>query len=823
MKQSISPRHLKNLQRLSRLSGGVNIAVGILVLLAWKLDWQRGKSIASNLPAMTPNTAISLVALGIVTAFGMSRGQNRRQNLVTILSAAALFAIGISAVWEHLIPNQHLWINHVLMDSFIPAEISLPGGQKKFPAASTGACLVLISVSLLLLKRRRRLANFIFGVAGLIVLAAVFGQTFRFIFPIFQGTRLTISGIAPETAIGLILAILGILASQPRSGFVSRLISNTPAGEVLRIFSLSILSIPLLLTLASFASVDLSAEKSDYIHSALVASFAMVFLTATFFAIRALELSEGRFYQLMEQAGDGILLADIKGNLTDVNTSAREMLGSSSGEDLLGKNLIELFPPESASQLDAIRFDLLKPSTVYRGEWQVKRLDGKQILVEACSRILKGGIWLASIRDISERKKNEERLLFFSHSSQILAEALDYQDIIQKIAELVVPQIADYCVVYTKEQGELQISATAHVAPSQRELLMKTAKDFPSILALQINNSAVATDTLTRYETVTEDTYRTISLNDDHFQRLKEIGTHSYVAAPLVARNRTIGTISMGITGTTRKFTAEDEDFLKEIVRRFALSLDNARLFRDTKTAVRAREDILAVVSHDLKNPLAAADLTIQLAIKKLSSGSPPETIREYLQKIRHSTQRMKRLIDLLLNFGKLQAGSFTVSKGPVRLKDLFKDAEEMFAPIAERAAISLEFKKAEDIVFSGDFDALSQALANLIGNAIKFSSPHSKVAVRIEIDHLGGEVRISVEDQGPGIPEDLQANLFERYWRPKNTAQEGAGLGLYIARGVVRAHGGDISVASKLGKGSTFSIKLPGAYLYTESIQSAS
>lgn len=816
-----SAKHQLRLKRLSRLSGLANLIIGISVMFAWGFGWDRLKSLSDHFPPMTPNTAVSIILLGLVLSTAKVQAAERKRDPAILLVGAILLSFGVLSILEHVNPGLHLWPNHFLIELLVPSYSSLPGRIVGFPAVNTSVCLIFLGSSLLLFWFRAKLAPVFLIPSTFVIIYSLIRQTFHLAIYIGGFGEMTHAAMAPHTALALFLSIVGLLAAAPRSRLVSKLLSQSPSGDVFRIFSLFSLVIPIILLFSSLVVEEFSLDKADYVYSSMFLSIVAGFLAATFFAMRALDASEGRFFELMEQAGDGIFLADVEANITDVNSAACELLGYESADSLIGKNALDILAPDSGSRLESVRFELLQPGAIHRGEWNVVHKSGKIVPVDVCSLILPDGTWQTTVRDITARRKLDEQIQFLSHSSRVLAESLRYEDRAQKISELLVPAIADYCVVFTGADGGLTLSALTHAVPSQNALLSRLATKYPSEMASLIGQPSPENSDIRLYESVTEETYHAFAKDAEHLDLMRRLATRSYISAPLVARNKVIGALSLGITQGTRSFLAEDAAFFRQITSRFAMALDNARLYQESKDAIRVREDVLSIVSHDLKNPIAAADMAIQLANMKLASGQIPASAREYIDLLRRSIRRMRLLVDMMLNYGQLQSGTFQVRKREMGFESLFLEAEEIFRPLAKKGDIKLEFNFDPAAKFYGDFDALFQALSNLISNALKFSPSGSRVSVAGVIG-LDGAVEIRVEDRGPGISAEQQSKLFERYWRPDKSKQDGAGLGLYIVRGVARAHGGDAYVESEPGKGSRFSIRFRAGTEASGELQSA-
>jgi signal transduction histidine kinase len=278
------------------------------------------------------------------------------------------------------------------------------------------------------------------------------------------------------------------------------------------------------------------------------------------------------------------------------------------------------------------------------------------------------------------------------------------------------------------------------------------------------------------------------------------------MAVPLVARGQTLGAVAF-LRG--RRFDGRDLALAQELARLTALAIDNVRLHVQRQEAVRQREDLLAIVSHDLRDPLAAIQTSGSLLGKHLATHDLAARTRLPLEVIRRSVTRMERLVGDLLDMSTIESGKLTVVPALTTAASVVADAVDLLRPLA--------LERGCDLVLAGEVDGASvccdrervlQVFSNLVGNALKFSPPGAAVTVRAET--RGRAVRFSVADLGPGIPADQVVHLFEPYWTRSQTARRGVGLGLYISKALVEAHGGTIAVESSAGVGSTFSFTLP-------------
>jgi len=255
------------------------------------------------------------------------------------------------------------------------------------------------------------------------------------------------------------------------------------------------------------------------------------------------------------------------------------------------------------------------------------------------------------------------------------------------------------------------------------------------------------------------------------------------------------GVLALGVTDMVRRVV------MNEVGR---VTLD--RLYDDAQKIIDAREEILGIVAHDLRNPLN----TIAMATSLLIEEPGPETARiSQLKIIKRSGERMNHLIRDLLSVTTIEAGRLSIVPRKVTVHDLFREAAEMLEPLAREKSLTLAVMAADDLpAVRADPARVLQVLSNLIGNAVKFTPAGGTIT--LSAARTNGPVQCSVADTGPGIPAAQIPRLFGKFWQAKRGDGRGVGLGLAIARGIVEAHGGTIDVRSEVGHGSIFSFALP-------------
>jgi two-component system, chemotaxis family, sensor kinase Cph1 len=248
-----------------------------------------------------------------------------------------------------------------------------------------------------------------------------------------------------------------------------------------------------------------------------------------------------------------------------------------------------------------------------------------------------------------------------------------------------------------------------------------------------------------------------------------------------------------------------------ENFRRDAVEIDLERQVVREQRAVRARDDLVAVVSHDLRNPLGVIQMQAAILLQTVGSGNEDfsRRIQTSTDHIQRAVRRMNTLIRDLLDLAKLEAGRFTLQCSRCHMNELVEESLLILRPLAEARRITLT-SDLRGAAVDADHDRIFQVLSNLVGNAIKFTPERGTISVRAETENA--EVRVTVSDTGPGIPPDQLANVFDRYWQARRNDQEGSGLGLFIAKGIVEAHGGRIWTEAHANTGATFIFILPRA-----------
>ncbi len=292
----------------------------------------------------------------------------------------------------------------------------------------------------------------------------------------------------------------------------------------------------------------------------------------------------------------------------------------------------------------------------------------------------------------------------------------------------------------------------------------------------------------------------------------RDAGLQSTMALPLVARGRRIGMLTFATQRAGHDYSPRDLALAQKVASRAAVSLDNGRLYEAAQRATLAREQLLEIVSHDLRVPLATviagvdALLVAPPGIEERREGS-----REVLEGISRGARQMNRLIEDLVDTAWVEGGRFSMAALAIEIAPQVTSAIEAVRPLMTHGSLVIDVDLPRDLpAVSADPARLQQVLTNLLANAIKFTPSGGTITVRARA--TGDTATLSVADTGRGIPAADLSRVFERFWQADGAAKLGTGLGLFIVKGIVEAHGGAVRVESTLGVGTTFSFTLPVA-----------
>jgi signal transduction histidine kinase/DNA-binding NarL/FixJ family response regulator len=408
----------------------------------------------------------------------------------------------------------------------------------------------------------------------------------------------------------------------------------------------------------------------------------------------------------------------------------------------------------------------------------------------------------------------ERRLASMVEASAALADSLDYATTLQRVADLMVPALGDWCGVdLLDDDGQLRRLAVAHTDPERIPLAYELHRRFPPAREAPGGIwEAMLTGQPQLHPELSDETLAAIAQGPEHLELLHALVMRSVMFVPLSARGRALGTLTLVSSNPGRRYTTIDLQWAMILARRASLSIDNARLYAEAQAAIAARDHFLSIATHELKTPLTSL-LGYVGILRRRFDASETATARDRraLQMIESQGNRLHGLILSLLDLSRLQTGQLSIDPAPLDLCSLARRAVEELEPILDQHTVSLALPPGP-LMISGDEQRLEQVIQNLLYNAIKYSPGGGLVTVRLY--EREGMVRLVVEDQGIGVPSAALPQLFGRFYRAPNASGRqigGMGLGLYVVREIMELHGGSVEVESEEGAGSSFILVFPG------------
>ncbi|GAC1654595.1 MAG: hypothetical protein NVS4B3_18760 [Gemmatimonadaceae bacterium] len=527
---------------------------------------------------------------------------------------------------------------------------------------------------------------------------------------------------------------------------------------------------------------------------------------------------------IMASAGDAVFVKGLDRRYRAMNEAGARLAGSTAAE-IIGRSDADLIPPDAAQRARAADERVLATGGEDRmedrfrinGVWRTF-LTVRNPYRDASGTIV-GIVGIAT--DITDRKRREDDLRVIAEASRILASALDYDSALTTAAQIVVPSLADWCSVALREEdGKIRVVAVAHVDPAKVRWAEELNRRYPALPEEPTGlPNVLRTGRSELYNDIPDELLVAGAHDEDHLRILRELGLTSVLIVPMTARGRTLGAISLVTTAESgRRYTPDDQALAEELARRAAVTVDNARLRRDAEVARteaeaanKAKTDFLAQMSHELRTPLNAirgyAEL-IEIGIH----GPVTEPQRQALLRIRRSEEHLLTLINDILDYAKLEVGQTTHVIQSLPINVILMDVEALVAPQMQAKGIRYEHRLCDPSeTILADHDRVVQIVINLLSNALKATPVDGTITTWCDLDATSAHLR--VRDSGVGIPPDKLEAIFEPFVQLEQgltRTTRGAGLGLAISRGLARTMGGDVTVSSAVGHGSTFTLDLP-------------
>ena len=529
-------------------------------------------------------------------------------------------------------------------------------------------------------------------------------------------------------------------------------------------------------------------------------------------AAAALRESEMRFRAVFEGAGIGIVITDLEGRLLECNEAYERVTGFSRAE-LLSTSFVQVTHPEDAviqrqladEMLAGKRQQLLMDKRYIRKTGDV--VWGRLTATLMRDADMTPRFIIGAVEDVTASRRSALAVALLADAGAILSSSLEYEETLEQVARRSIPFLGDACIVEIRGESGNMETVCADIDPMRERALCAVLSEAPLIPSDDLTRDSKVDAVSAVATSIDELRARNTGANVSTLDVRAASEFRWVLRAPLSGRHGAAG--SLTFLSTRLRHSQEDERLAEELAARIVTAVENSALYRRAKSATRARDDMLAVVSHDLRNPIHT--ITMATALLQELPTLDASAVKAQLGVIRRSAARGERLIRDLMDITRMENGLLHLDRQIFPAADILADASQLAAvQAAERGIRLMAAEPAEPLVVYGDRHRILQALDNLLGNALKFTPMGGEVHLRAsrEIDGTTFEVR----DTGPGVGREQQASLFQRFWQARVGDRRGVGLGLSIVKGIVDAHGGRIEVESDGQSGTAIRFTLPPA-----------
>ncbi len=536
-------------------------------------------------------------------------------------------------------------------------------------------------------------------------------------------------------------------------------------------------------------------------------------------AEQALRESERQFRQLADSMPQIVWAAQPDGSIDYFNERWYDFFGFSR-HDSNQLRLEDILHPEDAQRTWDTYLSCIKAEKPLQMQYRFKdrRTGGyRWFLARAVPvRDEQGKVvrWFGTSTDVDDTKRAEEKSNFLAEASAQFTELNDPDSTLQKVAAVAVPVFADWCAVDMLDENRTpRRLAVRHTDPAKVRLAEELMRRYPprpdeprGIIHV------LATGKADMMEDIPDELLVTGARDADHLRLLRELGLKSYICVPMLSRGRTLGVLTFVMAESGRRFASADLRLAEQLAQRAAIAIENANLYRALQEEDRRKTEFIAVLAHELRNPLAP--LRNGLQVLRLC-GDNREGIEQARSMMERQLQHLVRLVDDLIDLNRISRGMIELRKERVALASVVSNAVEACEPIIKQEDDELTVTLPDEPLFvDADKTRLTQTLNNLLNNAVKYSDRGSRIGLTVQRE--GNEAVIRVRDNGIGIPPRMLPKVFDMFTqvdRSLEKRQSGLGIGLSIVKRLVEMHGGSIEAKSEgPGKGSEFIIRLPAA-----------
>lgn len=529
-------------------------------------------------------------------------------------------------------------------------------------------------------------------------------------------------------------------------------------------------------------------------------------------AEKAIERSRRDLSDFFEQASVGLHWVGPDGTILRANQAELDMLGYTRDE-YVGRNIAEFHVDQPV--VNDILTRLTRAETLQKYPAQMRCNDGsiRDVLINS-NVLFEDGKFVHTrcfTFDITERKRAELNTQFLTDASASLASLVDYESTLQRVASLAVPGFADWCAVDIVDCDSLWRLAVAHIDPAKVELAKEIRRRNPPDRQAGVGGWAIVRSGKSELiEQITDADLAALAPDPEVLDMVRKLGLRSYMAVPLGTHEQVLGVLTFVSAESGRRYTAQDLSVAEDLGRRAAVAIENARLYYEVREADRRKDEFLATLAHELRNPLAPIRSSLEILERADGNDGLARDARGIM---RRQLAHMVRLVDDLLDISRITRDRLELRKTSVDLASIVHQAMETAQPMADCNQHRLDVELPEEPIYlNADPVRMAQVFSNLLNNACKFTEPGGRI--RLTAERHGNDVVVSVEDNGIGIPPDKLPDVFDMFTQidgAPNNVQGGLGIGLRLVKRLVEMHDGAVTAHSEgPGRGSEFVVRLP-------------